>query len=156
MATEKPVSPIAVANYLLKIGDDLDRVRLADLVYLCHGWHLTTYGTPLVDEEPEAWRYGPMFPSLYQAIKDFGDSAIAYPVKGRGNGRGNGVAVLTDQQKELIDTIHSSYNEFTGWEILRITEQEKSPWRKVWLKNYDRNAPIPNRAIKKFFDAKEG
>ena len=149
---EKPVSPIAVANYLLKIGDDLDRVKLADLVYGCHGWYLATYGTPLVDEEPQAWRYGPMFPSLYEAVKDFGDSAIPYPI---GNGKANGESVLSPQQAEMISDVYDAFWEFDGWDILNITRQEKSPWRKVWLKNHDRNAPIPNRHTKKFFKAKE-
>lgn len=151
----KPVSPIAVANYLLKIGDDLDRVRLADLVYECHGRYLATYGAPLVDEEPEAWRYGPMFPSLYQAIKDYGDSAIPYPIKGKGNGKANGVAVLSHQQKELIGDVYGDYEEFSGWDILQAARLEKSPWRKVWRKNYDRNALIPNTATKKFFEKEE-
>ena len=40
MSGNKTVTPISVANALLKKDKDLDQLKLMAMVYLCHGWHL--------------------------------------------------------------------------------------------------------------------
>ncbi|WP_131993555.1 type II toxin-antitoxin system antitoxin SocA domain-containing protein [Dokdonella fugitiva] len=40
-------------------------MQLLKLVYLCHAWTLGLLGRPLLREEVQAWRYGPVFPALY-------------------------------------------------------------------------------------------
>jgi len=71
----------AVANYVLDLsereGVEITPLKLQKMVYIAHGWHLAIRGQPLVtDEYAEAWDHGPVFPSLYYEIREFGKKPI--------------------------------------------------------------------------------
>ena len=74
----------AVANYFLaKYGKHgITPLKMQKLVYLSHGWYLAFYDEPLVDDEyAEAWRYGPVFDSLYHEFKHRGRLPITNPAR---------------------------------------------------------------------------
>ena len=60
--------PEGVANAFLKKsqkdGTIITQMKLQKLVYIAHGWMLGLSGKPLVNQEPEAWERGPVFPQL--------------------------------------------------------------------------------------------
>ena len=146
MTTKQALNPISVANYLLKKGDDLTPLKLIKLVYLCHGWHYGIFGTPLLNEEPEAWRYGPVFPKLYQEVKGY----VASPVPGLINGGTNDT--LTKQQIKLIDMVYDAYKECNGMELTRRIHQRGTPWDRVWKKGNGINAKISHDLIKEYYE----
>ena len=51
-------------------------MKLQKLVYFAHGWHLAIHNRPLVNEQVEAWKFGPVFSDLYHQIKSFGNEKI--------------------------------------------------------------------------------
>src|SRR3569833_3739547 len=73
----------AVANYILDIADErgvaVSPMKLLKLVYFSHGWHLAVTGKPLLNEQVEAWKFGPVVSELYHEFKAFGNS----PINGR-------------------------------------------------------------------------
>lgn len=77
-----PLETGAVANYLLDLadasGDPVSPMKLQKLLYYAHGWHLAVTDRPLLNEFVEAWRWGPVIPSIYHEFKEFGDA----PIKG--------------------------------------------------------------------------
>ena len=58
-------------------GDMMTNLRLQKLLYFAQGWHLARYGKPLFDDDIEAWQYGPVVPSVYNAYKQYGRGGIA-------------------------------------------------------------------------------
>ena len=68
-----PVRARAVANEFIHLakadGRSLTPLQLIKLTYIAHGWMLTLYGRPLIVDEVEAWKYGPVIPDLYQATR---------------------------------------------------------------------------------------
>ncbi|MCL6584270.1 MAG: DUF4065 domain-containing protein [bacterium] len=70
----------AIANYFLDLakskGEKLTLMKLLKLIYFAHGWHLAITGKPLIDEQVEAWQYGPVIPSVYHEFKGFGNQPI--------------------------------------------------------------------------------
>lgn len=141
-------SPLAVANYLLKKGEELDQLKLLKLVYLCHGWHLGKFGVPLVDETVQAWPYGPVFASIYRETESSGNLPVKFPLN---NGE---VAKLTRQQKALVDSVYAKYNHLSGGLLMYMSHSQGTPWYKVWAKGDTDDAPIPNRLIKRHYEAK--
>ena len=139
-------SPISVANYLLKKNGGMDRFKLNKLVYLCHAWHLGGFGAPLVNEEAEAWEYGPIYPDLYRQTKKYGDYLVETPV---GNGA---VAKLGTYQKRMVDVVYNAYRHLHGIQLMRMSHQVGTPWNVVRGENPGIYAKIPNTIIQNYYE----
>jgi len=75
----------SIANELLSLAhtrgiSDVTPMKLQKLVYYAHGWWFGATGEPLIEEQIEAWQYGPVVPSLYEATKNFGNQSITTPL----------------------------------------------------------------------------
>ena len=86
-----PYSSEKIANFFLGLAQkeqvELTPLKLQKLLYFAHGWHLVldSDGDPLLDEDIEAWKYGPVVPSIYHKFKEFRNNPetiplISYPV----------------------------------------------------------------------------
>ena len=75
-----PYSSKAITNEFLnlarEVGQSLTPMKVQKLVYYAHGWHLATAGPPLIVEQVEAWRWGPVIRPLYAALAEFGNQPI--------------------------------------------------------------------------------
>ena len=56
-------------------------MKLQKLAYYAHGWNLGLTGEPLLDEQIQAWSYGPVVFSVYKAFQEYG----ADEIMGRGS-----------------------------------------------------------------------
>ena len=58
-----------VANEFIRAaaqeGRGLSIMTLLKFVYIAHGWTLALLDRPLITDLAEAWRYGPVVPSVY-------------------------------------------------------------------------------------------
>ncbi|MDC4872757.1 DUF4065 domain-containing protein, partial [Acinetobacter baumannii] len=76
-------SALQVANKIIESGKNKNPpqyytpMQLLKLVYIAHGWMLALFNRPLFNEKVEAWKYGPVIPELYEAVKHY----KANPVK---------------------------------------------------------------------------
>lgn len=63
---------LAVAKYILnrqrEKNDTMTAMQLIKVAYIAHGMMLGVFGRSLLDEQVEAWPYGPVVRSIYQAI----------------------------------------------------------------------------------------
>ena len=68
-----PYRANAIANYILdkadKSGPSITPMQITKLVYLAHGWFLGFHKQPLIIEDVQAWRFGPVIPPVYHAFK---------------------------------------------------------------------------------------
>src|SRR5689334_8097647 len=75
--------PRSICNLILDFADrhrrPITNLALQKLLYFAHGLHLTERGAPLVTGWFEAWQYGPVHPTAYQAFR----SARAEPISFR-------------------------------------------------------------------------
>ena len=71
--------PEGIANAFLKKAKQSEigvtQMKLQKLVYIAHGWTLALSAKPLVNQEPEAWDRGPVFPELRDHVKKLGQQA---------------------------------------------------------------------------------
>ena len=145
---EKTFNSISVANYLLKKDENLSPLKLIKLVYMCHGWHLGLYGTPLVNEPVEAWRHGPVFQKLYDAVKQFVAVPVIFPIKG------GDVAKFTKRQKQLVDEVYDYYKGYKPWPLSDLTHEDGTPWADTWMQSPYGNAIVDSNLIRNHFAAK--
>lgn len=151
----------AVANQFLALAAvaerPLDPLKIQKLVYLAHGWHLAVVGTPLIQNEIRAWKYGPVIPDLYFAFRRFGGSPITEPISGFDNLVGSDPVDNPEASKCIIDAIWSTYGELSGVQLSSLTHQPQTPWFEVW-NNCKRQGedPIPNSLMKQYFERELG
>lgn len=143
---DETLSPIAVANYLLRKGRAMEALKLIKIVYLCHAWHIATGRGPLLSEKPQAWRYGPMLPSLHFALMYIGRNSVRSPIPESLQGEDDDSAEPTPQQAEFIDNVYDHYIKYSADELSDLLNGEETPWHKVWMK-HKWNAPIPDELI---------
>jgi len=75
-----PYDPKAIANYFLELAErdnrPLSPMKIQKLIYYANGWYLGITGEPLIDEQVEAWTFGPVIPSIYREFREFGNRPI--------------------------------------------------------------------------------
>lgn len=133
-----------VANYFLsktreEIGDNITHLKLQKLVYYAQGFHLAVYGTPLFDEEIQAWDHGPVVPTLYREYKEYGSAPIP------GTNEADSMLPFTDEQLSLLDDVYEVYGQFSAWKLRALTHNEPT-----WTRAYP-NGVITQQALKEFF-----
>lgn len=144
-------SSLAIANEVLKSAEArglaLTNMQLIKLMYIAHGWALALLDHPLVDEKPQAWQHGPVFPRVYREFRDAGSSAI----RTRALNPFSGVeesAALSDDERAIINNVVESYGKFHAFTLSERTHQVGTPWFQIWNEGSGKFAPIPDDVIK--------
>lgn len=137
-----------VAYYFLALtneedGDLISPLKMQKLVYFAQGFSMVLLGKKLFDESVEAWRHGPVIPSLYREFKQFGDGAIAFPPSGVD------LSVFSRDERSLLDEVYKVYGQYSAWRLREITHQE-GPWKDCYIDG-KRDIVIPDEEIKKYF-----
>jgi len=140
------VSSLTVAKYLLDkaTSDDLvlSPMKLLKLVYLCQGYHLAfREGRSLINEEVQAWQYGPVIPELYHETKSFRSSPVTSISPRFGE-------QLTSDQQEVVDAVFDAYKSYSAVQLSDITHRPNTPWSQTWQSGGGRrNLVIPTELI---------
>lgn len=103
-------------------GDLMSNMRLQKMLYYEQGYHLAAFGTPLFDEDVEAWMYGPVVPSVYEHFKGYGAGGIMPETESP--------VELTEEEEDLFNDVFDAYVDFSTYGLMRKTHEE-SPWRKT-------------------------
>ena len=140
---------LSVANRLLELaksqGKILDPLKLQKLVYLAHGWSLAFFGQPLVQEGFDAWQYGPVCPSLYQAFKEFRASPITRETSAP-------LVAFSPQDENIFSEILRVYGDKSGIDLSSLTHEEGSAWRATYNGSFWSSPSIPDYLIKAEFE----
>jgi len=148
-------NPLAIANYFIKksldTGEPITPMKLVKLVYLAHGWYLGLTGEPLISEGTQAWKYGPVIPSVYEEFKSYGGNPVtelAWLVSD--SGQTYKYPLTEPNLTVFLDKIWEVYRQFSATDLSDLTHQENSPWFDVWHKKGGSEkfgAIIPNDSI---------
>lgn len=147
------VSSLAVANAFIALGAKDGRyftpMQLLKLTYIAHGWMLGFFDKPLTDDDVEAWKYGPVIPNLYQAIKHYGNQAVMQPIAMFGDE----ISELSEQQNKIILFVYQRYSHFTGIQLSNLTHQVGTPWS-LFFNESTWGRRIPTATIARYYKEK--
>jgi uncharacterized phage-associated protein len=134
----------AIANWFLdraeRDGQQLTAMKLQKLAYVAHGWHLAYFDQPLVYDPVEAWKWGPVFRSLYREFRDFGSEPIACHATAFDGAslevREIGIqdyAPLRDPHAmdPFLENIWKLYGGYSAGQLSDITHQPGTPWSQI-------------------------
>jgi uncharacterized phage-associated protein len=153
----------AIANYFLDLArasnSALTPMKLQKLVFFAHGWCLALYGRPLIADAVEAWKFGPVIPSLYHEFKSAGSAAIETPASTVDLENFDLVFPRVPQEdretRELLDQVWRSYGGLSAYQLSSLTHLPGSPWSQVREGREDdaRGVVIPEPLIARHFAA---
>ena len=115
-----------IANKIIKSASNNDaadlvsNLKLQKLLYYQQGFHLAYFGTPLFEDEIEAWQYGPVVTSMYEHFKGYSNKGIDY---------NEDTITLTDTHEEaLFNEVNRIYGSYSAIGLMEMTHQEM-PWK---------------------------
>ena len=139
-----PYSAKAVANLFLDLANAesvcISPMQMVKLVYLAHGWNLGFTNNALINEEVEAWQYGPVIDSLYHEFKQFGSGTIREPAVSYSFDKESLEMKVEKPQipdsdnytKTLIRNVWQAYKKYTGPQLSNITHMQGTPWEQTF------------------------
>ena len=152
MQVENGHDALLIANKLIQGTKDNNEasftpMQLIKMVYIAHGWMLGLFDLPLIKQPVEAWKYGPVVPDVYYAIKHYRNMPVKECIGGVANEH------FDNYETDLIDKIRDVYGKFSGIKLSAITHETGTPWNQVVLdqKTFGRGVVIPNSLIKKYY-----
>ena len=125
-----PYDAATIANQFIELASKkqtkLTPMQLIKLSYIAHGFSLAIFRRPLLDDAIEAWRYGPVIPSLYAKLKKYGSrpvgEAISRPFFAVGD------ESLDDDDIGLIEAVFNKYGGLNGLQLSHLTHKPGTPW----------------------------
>jgi uncharacterized phage-associated protein len=125
-----PYDATTIANRFIELaaqkGEQLTPMQLIKLSYIAHGFSLAINRRPLLNESVEAWRYGPVVPSLYRRLKHYGSGRVDKPIAPFFAGLR--AEKLDEDDRALIDTVFEKYGQFNGIQLSHLTHRAGTPW----------------------------
>ncbi len=152
---------LSVANYFIdlanKDGKEIRPLKLMKLVYIAYGYALALLGRSIIDyrfDKVEAWKFGPVIPSVYHSFKIYGKS----PIKSGTTifvEKGNGVEIespqLSDTEAQMVcNFVWERYGlGYDDNELVTLLHGKGTPWGKVYVPG--ENNPIPELYTKLYY-----
>ena len=149
----------AIANFFIeKAKEDkgvvMTHLKLQKLTYIAHGWCLGLHKHPLIDEAPQAWRYGPVIKSLYHALKHYGPDPIKKPIALPAVNSEDNIARVPAEDTEILELLEAVWEAYKGakpGQLVAATHKDDTPWAKVYKPGVP-NTPIDNGIIQRYYE----
>ncbi len=166
---EARYSSEAVANFFIKKSaddniQDLTPMKLQKLVYIGLGWVLALGNLDIIGgEQVQAWKHGPVIPSLYHELKNNGHLPVTELIVSAfsaldDDGEPLGPPVPDEipesdtATRGVLEAVWDVYKTRTGAQLRDITHRHDTPWRMHYVEG-QRNIEIPKQTIRDFYSA---
>lgn len=155
------LSSKAVTNLFIDWGkeaqcSDLTPLKVQKLLFFCHAALLLRSNIPLIRDEFEAWSYGPVIPSIYHALKQFGSGLVTSYCQEFDPFTGTVSiprATLNIQIHGAVRDTFDIYVMVTGGQLSSLSHARDGPWEQA-LKAFNAgkniNRKISNTLIRDF------
>lgn len=119
-----------IANKFIELGlsqdNPLTPMQIQKLTYIAHGISLGHKNEGLLREPISAWRYGPVTPSLYQALKHYGYRPITKKVQAYEYSKPDEASEA--YANEIVKAVYDSYAKYSGEVLSEFTHRHGTPW----------------------------
>ncbi|WP_288657458.1 Panacea domain-containing protein [Pantoea sp. UBA6567] len=123
-----------IANKFIELalsqGSPITPMQAQKLTYIAHGISLGHRGTGLLQEPVSAWRYGPVTPSLYHALKRYRSSPITNKVPDYGYFKPD--PALDVYANQVVKAVYDTYGRYSGEVLSEFTHREGTPWHQTY------------------------
>ncbi|MEQ1935851.1 MAG: type II toxin-antitoxin system antitoxin SocA domain-containing protein [Fimbriimonadaceae bacterium] len=125
----------AIGNLILdeaeRDGFEISNLILQKLLYFSHGAFLLQTGEPLVKGYFEAWQFGPVHPTAYEAFKSAGEKPIKFRAR-RLNPITRGfeeIARVNERRPRLVvSSVVNAYGGLGPGRLVDLSHAPNAPW----------------------------
>ncbi|HEY8123957.1 MAG TPA: type II toxin-antitoxin system antitoxin SocA domain-containing protein [Methylocystis sp.] len=167
-----PTSAAAAANEFLDLAwsesgiPPVDQMKLQKLLFYAHAWHLALKGTPLFEEDFEAWPWGPVVRDVYYETMPYGRAPITAHVTKLVQGHSSdkelefvfvSPRVDDEETKKFIKSVWDAHKNYSGVQLSNATHATGEPWTVIkdkYNNNLCSKPTIPNDLIEAVFKKK--
>lgn len=142
---------VDVATFVVAYANEnrfgINMTKLQKLLYIMYGTFLSVKSFRLMDEHPQAWPYGPVFPTTRNRMLKRDMTSISM-VNVPENMRTN------QELNSLAKTVFKHFGTWTGSSLSQWSHKPGSPWdRTVNMKGFDWGWQIPDEYIQEYFNS---
>lgn len=124
----------------------ISNLKMQKMLYFAHMFFLGRHEDPLIDEEFEAWDYGPVLPSLYKQVKFFGADNIVDIFQDD-----DSFPLTPEDQKikpeyQILKEVADLLAHRPAGQLVSITHRQEGAWAKHYRSDA-RSVRIPNSDI---------
>ena len=111
------------AMYVIGSGREITNLLLQKLLYYIKGISCLFEEKTVISDPCEAWKFGPVFPKIYQKYKDFGNQMIENDLPEEYI-----ETLLTIKERQIADYILDTFGIYNAWFLKDLTHME-TPWK---------------------------
>lgn len=141
-----------IANFFLdKAKEDgiaITNLKLQKLVYICFGWVSAFAKEDLFSDSIQAWKYGPVIPSLYNQFSHLAEILIT-DQRAKIDGK---IPPPTMDPKILsnLQAVYNAYAHLSTSRLIDYTHLERTPWNEVYEEGHKNE--IPKAVIRRHYE----
>lgn len=125
-----------IAIYIIALAND-DRIavnmtKVQKLLYIVYGAYLRIYGERLLDEHPQAWPYGPVFPTTRNKLLKYEFSTIT---KEEITEEERDHIAKDDKLNHVIDFVFRHFGDWNAGQLSEWSHCNGSPWQQTTNKD---------------------
>nr|DAU09698.1 MAG TPA: hypothetical protein [Caudoviricetes sp.] len=152
---------LSVANYFIELAKndkvEIRPLKLMKLVYMAYGYALAIIDRSIIDprfDKVEAWRYGPVIPSVYHSFKQYRDSPVTEKTVVMVSDDDYLVGFVEPKLKDksarkVCDFVWKRYRDHSDSELVSLLHGQATPWAQVYREG--QNCTIPEVMTKAFY-----
>ncbi|MDR1938642.1 MAG: DUF4065 domain-containing protein [Tannerellaceae bacterium] len=111
-----------IAAYFNDKREDINMTKIQKLTYIAYGVFLAVKDERLIDEHPQAWPYGPVFPTTRNKLLKLDLNSVSL--------NDEDLSEIKNDEG-VVELINLVYKTFGGWTASRLSawsHREGSPW----------------------------
>ena len=143
-------SSVLIARYIVAMAQDkglpINMTKVQKLLYIAYGIYLAIKDERFIDEHPQAWPYGPVFPSTRNKLlkENFYDIRIDNPEFAE--------LRINAELNSLLNLVFNNFGDWTASELSQWSHTDGSPWEKtVNQEDFSWGNRISDEDIKSYF-----
>jgi uncharacterized phage-associated protein len=148
--TVQVLSVVQIADYFINKSKSnklsINHTKIQKLCYISQGFTLALLNNFLFYEEIQAWKYGPVIPTLYEKLKNYKNQEITNPILPEPE------EIKNTNITQILDFVFKRYSTFTAGQLTSLTHETDTPWYEVW--NKEEWSTIPPQLIQNYYQSK--
>ena len=122
--TEKKYNNSAekIALYIISSGREITNLLLQKILYYVKAISKIFEGESFILEPCEAWKFGPVFPSVYEKYREFGKQETKLNLS-----KDYISELLSEEEKTVTDFVMNTFGIYNAWFLKDLTHLEE-PW----------------------------